>query len=106
MNRLMRNIFIEAFCVTISFAQIAPSTTFEQAEQSIAINPTNSDNIIVTTISIDRTVQEKYVSIFYTFNGGTNWVKQNPCQSKVGETLSLNLIRTVRPIFFSRFAAN
>ena len=62
--------------VTSLYAQdpIVPNSR-EQVETSIAINPTDSLNLIGAAITIEN--QQKYIGVYYSTNGGIDWYGQN-----------------------------
>lgn len=53
---------------------IVPSSR-EQVETSIAVNPTDSLNLIGAAITFEN--QQKYIGVYYSTNGGINWYGQD-----------------------------
>ena len=65
-------LFIFIFpCAIFPQAKKVYNSDRAQIESSIAINPTNSKNLIGTVISIGET--SKHIDVFYSFNNGNSW---------------------------------
>lgn len=48
-----------------------------QAEFDVAINPLNPENIIVATMHGFSDIEDSYLSVYFTLDGGTSWSKSH-----------------------------
>ena len=76
----MKNIFNMVFYILI-LSQILYAgnkikiwnSIYNQIETTIAVNPTDPNNIIIGVINITSNNTNEWVGVFYTFDGGTQW---------------------------------
>lgn len=74
---MLTKIFLSLLVLLLSTASTIPQTkvfnsTRDQAESPIAINPTNSNNLIGTAITIEDLFAK--IGYYYSLDGGINWI--------------------------------